>query len=207
MENIIEPNDSFDFSQITMISPTSVAGGNYFIRCLAKNQTPLYIQPPKCKTKQGIVKSGNKKMYCDLMFSHDDEIFLRWVEQFEEYCQTKLYENRAKWFDSEMDRQDIEMSFVSSFKNYKSGKLQLLRTHIPLRLGKCALKIYNEEEKDVPPESVLENSNLMTILEIQGIKCSTHSFQLEIEIKQMMILNPVDLFEKCIFTKDTSKKP
>ena len=39
----------------------------------------------------------------------------------------------------------------------------------------------------------------MTILEIQGIKCSARSFQIDIELKQMMVLKPVNLFEKCMF--------
>ena len=41
---------------------------------------------------------------------------------------------------------------------------------------------------------------IMTILEIQGIKCSSRSFQIEIELKQMMVLKQFDIFEKCLFT-------
>jgi hypothetical protein len=62
MEGIYEPNDHFPFSQIQFISPTSVAGGNYFIRCLNGKQQPIYIQPPKCSSKGGIVKTG-QRMY------------------------------------------------------------------------------------------------------------------------------------------------
>jgi hypothetical protein len=43
----------------------------------------------------------------------------------------------------------------------------------------------------------------MTILEIQGIRCSARNFQLELEVKQMMTMNPVNLFETCLFTKST----
>jgi hypothetical protein len=41
----------------------------------------------------------------------------------------------------------------------------------------------------------------MTILEIQGIKCSARSFQIEMEIKQILVLHPVDIFEKCLLTR------
>ena len=43
--------------------------------------------------------------------------------------------------------------------------------------------------------------NVITILEILGIKCSARSFQIEIEIKQMLVLKPVNLFDKCILVK------
>ena len=188
-----------DFQKnVTMISPKSVSSGSYLIKCFDVNQTPLYIQSPKCKSKQGIMKAG-KKLYCDLVFSYEDESFLRWIEHFETYCQNKIFENRATWFDTELEMHDIENSFLPSLKNFKSGKQHILRVNIPLHLGKCALKIYNEKEEDVNTEQIVENSNLVTILEIQGIKCSSRSFQIEYEVKQMMLLNPVDLFDKCVF--------
>ena len=203
---ILDPNEPFDFNKnIKLISPSSVSGGNYFIRCLNTNQSALCIQSPKCKSKMGIITAG-KKMYSDLVFTHEDESFLRWIENFEEFCQKKIFENKREWFDSELEMHDIENSFLSSLKAYKSGKQHILRANIPLRLGKCSLKIYDEQEQDVTVDKIVENTNLITILEILGIKCSSHSFQIEYEIKQMMMLKPVDIFEKCVIMKKDSKK-
>lgn len=197
---IHDTNECIDFeNKITFLSPKSVSSGSYIIKCFAENQKPLFIQSPKCKSKQGFMKAG-KKLYCDLVFSCDDESFLKWIEEFEAFCQKKIFDNRSIWFDSELEMHDIENSFLPSLKIFKSGKQHILRANIPLHLGKCGLKIYNEDEEDVIPETIVENSNLMTILEIQGIKCSSRSFQIEYEIKQMMLLNPVDIFEKCVFS-------
>ena len=204
---INETNELMDFEKhISFISPTSISSGNYIIKCFNTNQTPFYIQSPKCKSKQTFQKAG-KKLFCDLVFTHEDESFLKWIEHFESFCQTKIFENRSTWFDSDLEMHDIENSFLPSLKSFKSGKQQILRANIPLRLGKCSLKIYNEQEEDVPSESIVENTNIMSILEIQGIKCSSRSFQIEYEVKQMLILNPVDLFEKCVFTTNKSNKP
>lgn len=206
MENIYEPDDTFPFNQLQFISPTAVAGGNYFIRCLTGKQKPLYIQPPKCSCKSGLVKTG-KRMYIDLVFQHDDEQFIEWVEKLENLCQTKIFDNRSKWFESGLEMHDIENSFTPTMKIYKSGKMYVVRANIPLRLGKCGLKIYDEQENDVNPEAVTDKMPLMTILEIQGIKCSSRSFQIEIEVKQMMTLNPTaDIFESCLFSKGPAKK-
>lgn len=200
MENIYEPDDTFPFEQLQFISPTAIVGGNYFIRCLTGKQKPLYIQPPKCHAKSGIVKTG-KRMYIDLVFKHDDEQFIEWIEKLENLCQMKIFDNREKWFESGLEMHDIENSFAPAMKIYKSGKMYIIRANIPVHLGKCGLKIYDEQENDVDPEAVNEKMSLMTILEIQGIKCSSRNFQLEIEVKQMMTLNPTDLFESCVFSK------
>jgi hypothetical protein len=204
MEHIVEPTPGYDFTQLTCISPSSIAGGNYFIRILQNSgQKPLYIQPPKCSTKQGIIKSG-KKMYCDLLFKHEDEQFTEFLECLESFCRSKIFQNKDKWFDSDLTEEDIEESFSPTAKLYKSGKLHSVRVNIPIRMGKCSLKVYNEEEQDVEIETVRENIQLMTILEVQGIRCSARNFQIDMEVKQMMTLKPVDLFEKCVFAKPSS---
>lgn len=207
MENIHEPNSNFVFDDIVFATPAPVAGGNHFIRNFSnKQQKPLYLQPPKCKLKSGVVKVG-KRMYCDLIFTQYDEEFIEWVDKYETLCQNRIYENRSKWFESTLEKHDIENSFSPTIKLYKAGKQYTMRVHIPTRLGKSALKVYNEQEEDVPLEMLKENSSVITILEFQGIKCSSRNFQLEIEAKQMMLLNDVDIFEKCAFKKKNTSIP
>jgi len=204
MEGIYETDENFNFEKLTLLKPTQVTGGNYFIK-FRINNNPLYVQPPKCKTKDSIVKAG-KKIYCDLMFTNENEKFIQWMENLENYCQKCIYDNREQWFETELDNHDIENSFVSPFKLYKSGKYYLVRTTIPNVLGKSSLKIYDEYENEVEFENLKENNDIMTILEIQGIKCSARSFQIEIEVKQMLLLKPSNIFEKCVITHSYDNK-
>ena len=204
-EVVYEPDYSFDFTKISLISPTLINGGNYFIKFLMENNNPLYVQPPKCNTKQGIIKTnGGKKHYCDLVFSNINESFIKWIEDLEKYTQDYIFKNREKWFESQLDIEDIENSFTPSLKIYKSGKSYILRTIIPTRLGKCNLKIFNEDLTEFNNEDFKETTDIITILEFQGIRCSSKSFQIDIEIKQMMILRPNILFEKCIINNKPS---
>ena len=199
MNAIIEPNDNFSFVNLTMTSPVVVAGGNHFLKYLL-NDRPLYIQPPNCKLKQGIIKAG-KRSYCDLMFTNENENFIRWMENLEIHSRKLIFNNRAKWFETELEEHDIENSFASPLKIFKSGKYYIARVNVPSALGKTTLKIYDEDENLVDGETLKENENVATILEIQGIRCSPRMFQIDLEMKQLLILKPVDLFEKCILLK------
>jgi hypothetical protein len=199
MNTIIEPNDNFSFEKLTMTSPVVVSGGNHFIKYLL-NDRPLYIQPPNCKLKQGIIKAG-KRSYCDLMFTNENENFIRWMENLEIHSRKLIFNNRAKWFETELEEHDIENSFASPLKIFKSGKFYIARVNIPSALGKTTLKIYDENENLVDGDTLKENENVATILEIQGIRCSPRMFQIDLEMKQLLILKPVDLFEKCILLK------
>jgi hypothetical protein len=204
MEDIFDTNSQFPFEKITLITPTAMAGGVYFSKILI-NKKQLYIQSPKCKTKQGIIKSG-KKNYADLVFTNDDEEFIQWIESFEQTVKKHIYTNREKWFDMDLDEDDVDNYFSPTVKFFKSGKQYIMRVNISQRIGSSPLKIYDENEMDVEMESINENTQLITILEIQGVRCSTKSFQIDIELKQIMVLKPVNLFEKCIIKSKQSKE-
>jgi hypothetical protein len=200
MDNIHEPTRNFPFSQLSIISPTSIPGGAHFSKLLM-NKLPLYIQTPKCKTKQGIVKSG-KKLYSDLVFTHEDEEFIQWLETLETNVRKMIYENRTKWFDGDLTEEDIENYFTPTIKLYKSGKMYLVRVNANSKTSGSItvsnMKIYDENESAIEMESIDDKTSMITIVEVQGVKCSSKSFQIEIELKQIMVLKPVDLFQKCI---------
>lgn len=196
MSDIFETNADFPFDKITLITPTSVSSGVHFSKILI-NKRQLYIQSPKCKTKQGVVKSG-KKIHADLVFSNDDEDFIQWIEMLELTIRKHIFTNREKWFDMDLDEDDIESYFSPTVKIFKSGKQYIMRVNVSQRIGSAPLKIYDENEVDVDMESINENTPMITILEIQGVRCSAKSFQIDIELKQIMVLKPVNIFEKCI---------
>lgn len=194
MDKIYETNSNFNFDHLLLSKPILQNGG-YFIKYSIYDY-PLYIRPPKSIIKQ--ILKNTKKINCDLIFSQENEQFIQWMENLEYYSQQSIFKNKGSWFESNLEMEDIENSFTSPIKSYKSGKFYVVRTNITQRLGKINIKIFNEDENDVSLEDISGNMNVMTILEVQGIKCSSKSFQIDIELKQMMVLNPIDLFEKCI---------
>ena len=128
MENIIEPNETFDFSNLSLAHPVGIQGGAYFTK-IEYNKKPLYIQTSKSQTRQGFVKTG-KKYYCDLMFDKNSEELIHWFENLEEKCQQLIFERRDTWFQNSLEESDIETAFSSTIRIYKSGKFYLLRTNI-----------------------------------------------------------------------------
>tara|TARA_Y100000816_G_scaffold287995_1_gene271723 strand:- start:604 stop:1779 length:1176 start_codon:yes stop_codon:yes gene_type:complete len=198
-EHIYNTDTSFDFNSLHLAKPQPFPGGNYFMR-LTVSGKPLYIQPPKCIMKQGFAKSG-KKYYSDFMFSNENTEFIEWMEKIETYCQDTIYKNSSDWFEDKMDMGDIENYFTSPLKIYKSGKFYNLRVNIALNLGKPLIKIYNENEEQIDFQDLKENTNILSILEIKGIKCSATSFQIEFDVKQIMTVQVSNLFEKCLFNR------
>jgi len=205
MENIIDPNQNFDFSKLTLAQPVGIQGGAYFTKIL-NNSKPLYIQTTKSLTRQGFVKSG-KKYYCDLMFDNNSEVLINWFEKLEDKCQNLIYEKADSWFQNALEMNDVESAFNSVIRIYKSGKYYLVRTNIKnSSLGEPSIKIYNENELPLGINDIKPETNIISILEIQGIKFTSRNFQIEIELKQVMVINNEPIFESCLIkTSKTSK--
>lgn len=199
MAAIHEPDSKFDFSHITVNSPVSAPGGAHISKIFYK-KSPLYIQAPQSKTKQGIVKSG-KKYSTDLIFSNDHEEFIIWIETLETTIKTLLYAHREKWFDNNLEEDDIDTYFLPCLKFIKAGRSYSLRAFM-----QPEIKAYDDSQQIVDLTSINDATQIITILEFQGIKCSAKSFHLDIEIKQVMVLKPVELFNQCIINTFKSAK-
>ena len=197
MENIIEPTKTFDFSKLSLAHPIGIQGGAYFTK-IEYNKKPLYIQTVKSLTRQGFVKTG-KKYYCDLMFDNNNEILINWFENLEEKCQKLIYEKKDDWFQGSLDEHDIESAFNSVMRLYKSGKYYLARTYVKNSKDDTPIvKIYNEKKNVMSINDITQETEIISIIEIQGIKFTTRNFQIEIELKQIMVLNNEPTFESCL---------
>ena len=203
MDDIIEPGINFDFSQLSLAQPIAIQGGAYFTKILNQGK-PLYLQTPKISSKQGFVKSG-KKIHCDIVFDNNDEAFIDWIENLETTCQNLIFKNSDAWFQNAMDLNDIESAFNPVLKSYKAGKKYLARTNVKTNslTGSPVIKIYNENETPLTIDDVNSDTNIICILEVQGIKFTTRNFQIEIEVKQVMVLNTDKIFETCVIKKKT----
>ena len=199
MDDIIEPTIDYDFSKIYLGPPSTLAGGAYFTRIMYNNNKLLYLQTPKCLTKQGFVKSG-KKIFADLMFDNNDTIFINWIENLESKCQELIHNKGDAWFQTKLEKDDIETAFTSPFKIYKTGKYYLLRVNV-----KPNIKIYNETDTVIKIEDITPDKNIISILEIQGIKFTSRNFQIEIELKQSMVVSPDPFLDECFIKKPTKR--
>lgn len=206
---VYHPNDTFHFDQIHLSSPNSITGGSYLTK-YTYYKKPLYIQTPKTISKQGIVVSG-KKAYIDLLITgtneHDTE-FIQWITDLEKHSVDLLYEKRNLWFTQELDKVDIENSFTSPIRAFKTGsyllrvnlELNRLQTHIQPFL--C--KVFDENRTIVPVDYVKADHNIISIIEFHGIKFTARSFQMELILRQVLVIPELPLFETCVITTNTN---
>ena len=193
MENIVEINENFDFNSIYLENPVPLQGGSFFTKInYSDKKLPLYIQLPKCKSKNGILKSAtSKKSYIDLLFNFNEEGLLSWFENLESRCRELIFSKKDTWFQSDIELDDIESMFLTPIRSYKSGKFICLRSNIPYtkNIKKEYCMIYDETEKVLESKDVTENKEIIPLVLVDGIRFTSKTFQLEINLPQLMVLN------------------
>ena len=202
---LYKPTKEFDFNLLSLESPQSIQGGTHFTKININGDKPLYIQMPKCTTKQGIVKT-NRVMYSDLLYNKNNcEPLIEWLLALEKHCQSKINEKKDMWFVSEMTEDDIENMMTPVYRLYRSGKNLLIRTFIDVDKatdkGKCM--VYDENEI-LLDQSAVVGTNIIPLILIEGIKFTSKSFDIEIKLIQIMVLDKdPELMQTCLIKRDS----
>lgn len=206
--DVFHPNDTFHFDHLQLTHPQHITGGAYLTRfSYRESKQPLYIQTTKTQSKQGIVISG-KRAYIDLLLSSNDADteFTEWIGSLEKRATDLLYEKRHLWFTQELDHTDIENSFTSPIRAYKTGNF-LLRVNLePNRnfthIQPFSCKIFDENKKVAPIEYIKAEQTVISIIEFQGIKFTSRNFQIELLLRQVLVIPDVPLFETCVISPE-----
>jgi hypothetical protein len=206
---------NYDFSKVFLMHPESLHGGSgtFFTKIGIGNGNTnptqntsqvLYIQTPKCVTKQGVITTAGKKAYIDLMFSNEDTSFIEFMENLEKSCVEKIYEKKNSWFTNEIDQSEIENAFTSALRPFKGGKYYSMRANIApsknlMKVPTCF--VFDENEKQLTTDDIKPENDVISVLEIQGIKFTQRSFQFEIILRQVLIMADKPVFQSCLIKK------
>ena len=200
MSSKVKEIKSFTWDGFSLGQPNGLQGGSYFSKA-SIGYNPILLQLPACVSKQGLVNT-EKKRYCDLMYTSDDEEVIAWFEKLEEIVKEQIFEKRALWFDNELDKDDIESAFISPLRSYKSGSKWLIRSNI-LRTKSTQGLCYSEAGEVMALEEFnKENCRFIPLIEVIGVKFTSKNFQIEISLRQCMILDEVELAE-CLIVKNS----
>jgi len=197
---IFHGTSDFDFTKVHLGSPAPTASGSYFTKInhgLADNS--LYMYTPKSGSKQGVISVGNKK-YIDLVFTAANSNFIEWVQEFENRIKDSIYEKRNVWFTEELEQDDIESVFVPIIKAVKGGHFVLRAYLQPSKTRTNILPpVFDDHETPRTIDHIQPTSELITILDFQGVKFTSKSFAVIAVVKQIMVMeNTVPTFHQCL---------
>jgi hypothetical protein len=194
--NIIKSFGEFECSNINLSNPIRMQGGSYYSKILLNNNNTFFVQTPKCTTKNGIIETG-KRIYTDIMLQPEQQEFIQFILDVEMRIKQILQEKNNTWFENSMDDDDIEYFFNTNLKTYKQQNY-LFRTFISNSKTLTSLhniQIYDNNEEEMSFTDV-KDKPIISIFHFKGVKFTSSSFHIDVELKQIMILNEEQIFSK-----------
>jgi hypothetical protein len=143
--------------------------------------------------------------YCDLVYEKPfpDEA-MEWIEQLEEFVRKTIISKKDIWFSNELDESEIEELMPSTVRIYNSGKKVLLRSFLDMvkqtGIYKCA--VFDEREVPVDISTLTTNTRLIPIIQFEGVRLASKSFDISVKLKQVMVLDEVvDPIQTCLIRR------
>ena len=184
--SVLFVHNDLDKNTLKLQHPKGIKGGAY-TSVISHNEDRFYLQLPKCMLRNGIVKT-DKKIYCDLLFDKYDEEVVSWFENLQNIIQELIYEKKNVWFNGEIEKDDIEDTFINMIKTYRSGKNYLVRCYLPKDIS--SVVCYNDDEESVELDSIVgEETNLIPLVEIANLRFTSRNFQVDLVLREVMINN------------------
>ena len=204
----------FSSDLLRLTTPTVLQNGNSHLTRIVFDDSPLYFQTPRCETKQGIVTTTTKKTYYDLVLDSNSETshspkefkaFVEWMQTLEDAVIKLLHSNGKLWFRDPLSEDDVRGLFASPLKPLKGGNQLSLRVNVPTSVTRAnACTVFDESEKPVHLSYLTPEHQVISIIEVLGIRFTSSSFQMDLSCKQIAAVSNQPLFQSCVIKKDAS---
>ena len=204
----------FSSDLLRLTTPTVLQNGNSHFTRIVFDESPLYFQTPRCETKQGIVTTTTKKTYYDLVLDSNSETshspkefkaFVEWMQALEDAVIKLLHSNGKLWFRDPLSEDDVRGLFASPLKPLKGGNQLSLRVNVPTSVTRAnACTVFDESEKPVHLSYLTPEHQIISIIEVLGVRFTSSSFQLDLSCKQIAAVSNQPLFQSCVIKKDAS---
>ena len=190
--NPYEINPEFPFEKMTLNSPNAMQGGGAYFTKITVDNSLLYVQLPRCSSKNGIV-STKRSCYIDLTYNMQDcSMIKEWLNNIENKSKELIDDKKSLWFSGEVTKSDIDRMMASVYREINSTNVLAIRCKIDTskRSGDIKCKMYDEQECEITESSIItKNTIIIPLVVIEGIKFTGRSIDLEMKVVQIMVLD------------------
>lgn len=190
------------FDNLVLNEPTGIQGGAILSRIDCSGR--MLLQTPEARIPKFEFRPNESTQPLTLSFDINNSETVRlteWMTHFENTIKTQIYNSRDKWFDGDIDREDVDYFFQSSIKQTKHNatiRIILSRLSKPLRAKlenprnceEYGVYIFNEQEEQLDFSDITLNETFISIIEPIGVKFTSTSFHIVYHLRQLMTLLP-----------------
>ena len=184
----IKKYDEVDINSINYSKPEKVGKSYFGSLSYGEKLSPFYIQTPKLVCKTNLSEMKDKKApyleveipngkfdFYDLFLSLDDENIKKTVQKSKE------------WFDKELPLEAIDDMYRRSTKPLKKNTNPIMKFRLPSIKNEIKCGIYNQKRVFIGLDEVKEDSEIILILHIRGLKILKTYYYCDCYISQVKV--------------------
>jgi len=180
------PYKNVNIKDITLSNPEKLS--NSYICNLCYNEQPLYIQTPILKVDY--IKHDEEEQYIDVEINDKD--FIDFMLEIDENNIKYTFDNNENWFNKDIPYEAIENMYIDQEILESDDNKYNMKFKLPFIKNKIQCNIYDINKENIDMEKLNDESNIILILHLKGLKIMKESFYLDCYINQIKLVNNGD---------------
>lgn len=185
-------HDELDFKKINYNKPEK--HGVIYYSAINYDNKPFYLQSPKMTCKNGFQDVlDSKNSLLDLEPINMDFSFYDSLLTLDEKNVKCTFENNKEWFGKNIPLEIIDNMYKRNNKPVKKDSKPQFSFKIPLIKDKVQCQIYDQKKICVDFNKINENTEVVLILHVKGLKFLKQHYYCDIYVSQIKVFLEGDL--------------
>ena len=192
-------------SNIRYHEPVKTAGGCLISRTYYKyksEEIPIYIQTPRLKVNSNL-EILDSKTYLELELDKKHINFYEFINNIDDQNIRETYKNSEDWFQEKLPMDVVDDFYKTNIKMRKYNKSPIVKFKIPLykNSSRKSCDIFGDDLKPVDVSEIKQNTDVICILELEGIKFFKQRFETEWKVVQLRVYKPKEEVIPCLINE------
>lgn len=185
--------------------PVKTAGGSLISRTSYRHldqAIPIYIQTPRLKVNSDL-EILDSKTYIELELDKRHINFYEFINNIDDLNIRETFKNSENWFQEKLPMDVVDDFYKTNIKMRKYNKSPIIKFKIPLYKNKTrkSCDIFGDDLKPVDVSEIKQKTEVICILELEGIKFFKQRFETEWKVIQLRVYKPKEAPTPCLINE------
>ena len=200
MNSSIRKYEDIDVKDMVYNSPEKIGSSYYSSIGYGENCEPLYIQTPKIKSVYNVENiKGKSNPHIEVEIPNGKYDIYDFFLNVDDQNIKTTFKNSKSWFNKELPLEAIDDMYKRTVQPFKKNQNPKLKFRLPVIKNKIVCNVYNQQRVYVNLEDIKENSDIILILHIRGLKILKQYFYCDCYISQIKVFQENDLWTYCYY--------
>jgi hypothetical protein len=201
--NSVQKYEAVKHENINYLKPEKVGSSYFGSISYGKETKPLYIQTPKLRCLTNLNTMKNKKSpYLEVEIPNGKYGLYDFFLSLDDENIKQTVKNTNEWFGKEIPLEVIDSMYKRISQPFRKESNPKLKFQIPVLKQQIQCGIYNQQRVFQDISEVKENTEVVLVLHIRGLKILKHSFHCDCYVSQIKVYQPIE--ERYNIIKDYS---